>query len=64
MGMSIFGQCIQSRSNQLITITWGHTGLLGIVTKPCEEMKLCKILDLNVKLKNDENKFSPIMTVK
>ena len=30
----------------------------------CEEMKLCKILSLNVKLKNDENKLSPIMTGK
>ena len=29
-----------------------------------EEMKDCKILSLNVKLKNDESKFSPIMTVK
>ena len=27
-------------------------------------MKLCKILGLNVKLKPDESKFSPIMTVK
>ena len=27
-------------------------------------MKLCKILGLNVKLKNDESKFLPIMTVK
>ena len=27
-------------------------------------MKLCKILGLNVKLKNDESKSSPIMTVK
>ena len=30
----------------------------------CVEMKLCKILGLNVKLENDESKFSPIMTVK
>ena len=30
----------------------------------CEEMKLCKILGLNVKLKNDESKILPIMTVK
>ena len=30
----------------------------------CEEMKLCKILSLNVKLKNDKRKFLPIMTVK
>ena len=30
----------------------------------CEEMKYCKILGLNVKLKNDESKFSSIMTVK
>ena len=29
-----------------------------------EEMKLFKILCLDVKLKNDESKFSPIMTVK
>ena len=27
-------------------------------------MKLCEISGLNVKLKNDEGKFSPIMTVK
>ena len=27
-------------------------------------MKLCKIFGLNVKLKNDKSKFSPIMTVK
>ena len=27
-------------------------------------MKICKILGLNVKLKNDESKFLPIMTVK
>ena len=42
---------------------------MGIVTKTwhvvnCEEMELCKILGLNVKLKNDKSKFSPIMTVK
>ena len=30
----------------------------------CEEMKLCKNLGLNVKLKNDESKFSPMMTAK
>ena len=30
----------------------------------CEEMKLCKFLGLNMKLKNDESKFLPIMTVK
>ena len=30
----------------------------------CEVMKLCKILGLNVKLKNDESKFSTITTVK
>ena len=29
-----------------------------------EEMKLTKILGLNVKLKNDESKFLPIMTIK
>ena len=29
----------------------------------CEQMKLNKILGLNVKMKNDESKFSPIMTV-
>ena len=38
----------------------GHTGHLV----NCEEMKLCKILGLNVKLKNYESIFSPIMTVK
>ena len=27
-------------------------------------MKLCKLLGLNVKLKNDERKFSPEITVK
>ena len=27
------------------------------------EMKLCKIMGLNVKLKNGESKFSPTMTV-
>ena len=26
----------------------------------CEEMKLCKILDLNVKVKTDERKYWPI----
>ena len=30
----------------------------------CEETKLCKTLGLNVKLKNDECRFSPAMTVK
>ena len=30
----------------------------------CEEIKLGKILGLNVKLKNDESKFSVIMTGK
>ena len=30
----------------------------------CEEIKLCKILGLDVKLKNDESNFSLIMTVK
>ena len=29
-----------------------------------EEMRVGKILSLNVKLKNDESKFLPIMTVK
>ena len=29
----------------------------------CEEMKFCKILDLNVKAKNEENTFWPIVTV-
>ena len=29
----------------------------------CEEMKLCKILGLNVKLKNGKSKVSPIMKV-
>ena len=38
----------------------GHTGHLV----NCEEMKLCKILGLNVKLENYESIFSPIMTVK
>ena len=46
----------------------GYTGLLGIVRQNhvgnCEEVKLCKILGLNVKLKSDESKFLPIMTVK
>ena len=27
-------------------------------------MKLCEILGLNAKLKNDDSKFSPIVTVK
>ena len=30
----------------------------------CEEMKLHKILGLNVRMKNDVSKVSPIMTVK
>ena len=30
----------------------------------CEEMKLCKILSLKLKLKNDKSKFSPMMAVK
>ena len=30
----------------------------------CEEMRLCKILGLKVKLKNDESKFLLKMTVK
>ena len=30
----------------------------------CEEMKLCNNLGLNVKLKTDESKFLPTMTVK
>ena len=29
-----------------------------------EEMNICKILGLNLKLKNDERKYSSIMTVK
>ena len=40
---------------------------MGIVTKHvvnCEEMKLCTIVGLDVKLKNDESKFLPKMTVK
>ena len=30
----------------------------------CEEIKLCKILALNVKLKKSESKILPIVTVK
>ena len=30
----------------------------------CKEIKLCKILGLNVKLRNDVSRFSPIITVK
>ena len=49
-----------------MTINRGHTGLSGIMTKPCcyncEAMKLRKIWGLIVKLNNDESKFSPIMT--
>ena len=40
---------------------------MGIVTKHvvnCEEMKLCKIVGLNVKVKTDESKNLPIMTDK
>ena len=40
---------------------WGHTGLLVIVTKPCndlcQEMENCKILGLTVMLKNDKSNF-------
>ena len=44
----------------LLLLVGGHTGHLV----NCEEMKLCKILGLNVKLKNYKSIFSPIMTVK
>ena len=37
---------------------------MGVEIANCEEMKLCKILSLNVKLKNDENNLFPIMTGK
>ena len=56
------------KSNFYFHIAWGgilvfwESRLNHVVN--CEEMKLCKILALNVKLKKSESKILPIITVK
>ena len=53
----------------LYWFTGGHTGLLVFWESwqhhvvSCEEMKICKILGLNVKIKTDESKILPVMKV-